>query len=383
MLTQKLSENPISDIAQAFQVGESVKAKLLRIDSSNRRLAFSFKTQQADNPAIEDAISDTADLPIHSDSDSSMQALDEDDIILTDADDEVDEEFPNFDEDDDEEEEATDDLLPKTEPEPPTAMPVSVGKIDFSGNVEGLFDEDLGQTVNGKNIRPKRRKPLSTVDGIQIDRTATLAESAPENETDYERHLLGSPDSSALWVQYMAFYLELGNTEKAREIAERALTTINYRAEGEKFNIWSALLNLEVVFGSDETQSAVFKRACQYLDAKKAHQQLCNSFALNNMPEKAKTAYRNMVKTFSQDPEVWLAYATYLMEQDAIDDARDLLSESLNSILPKNRKLYIFLSAAGRNPFFSLQISRPFAAFHNSSSSLVNPNEVVLSWKVF
>ena len=326
-------------------MGESVKAKLLRIDSNNRRLAFSLKMPQIDNP-VEDGVSDTADLPIHSDSDSSMQALDEDededdDIILSDASDEVLDDNSLFaDEDDEEDEETTDELLP-AEPKPQTAIPVSVGKIDFSGNVEGLFDKAPGQTVTEQIIKPKKQRSLSTVDGIQIDRTATLAERAPESETDYERLLLGSPDSSALWIQYMAFYLELGNTDKAREIAERALTTINYRAEGEKFNIWSALLNLEVVFGSDETQSAVFRRACQYLDAKKAHQQLCNSFALNNKPEQAKTAYRNMVKTFSQDPDVWLAYATFLMEKDAIDDARDLLSESLNSILPKNRKLCI------------------------------------------
>lgn len=38
--------------------------------------------------------------------------------------------------------------------------------------------------------------------------------------------------------------------EKARAIARRALSTISFREEQEKLNVWCALLNLENLYGT-------------------------------------------------------------------------------------------------------------------------------------
>jgi hypothetical protein len=38
--------------------------------------------------------------------------------------------------------------------------------------------------------------------------------------------------------------------EKARAIAQRALSTISFREEQEKLNVWCALLNLENLYGT-------------------------------------------------------------------------------------------------------------------------------------
>ena len=57
----------------------------------------------------------------------------------------------------------------------------------------------------------------------------------------------------------MSFQLQLSEVDKAREIGERALKTINYREEQEKLNIWIALLNLENTFGTDESLEDTFK----------------------------------------------------------------------------------------------------------------------------
>ena len=46
--------------------------------------------------------------------------------------------------------------------------------------------------------------------------------------------VLASPDSSYVWIQYMAFYLSLGEVSKARSIAERALQTISFRCDGSR-----------------------------------------------------------------------------------------------------------------------------------------------------
>lgn len=51
----------------------------------------------------------------------------------------------------------------------------------------------------------------------------------PDNATAFERLLLSSPDSSFLWLQYMAFHLQATQIEQARAVAERALKTISFR----------------------------------------------------------------------------------------------------------------------------------------------------------
>lgn len=38
--------------------------------------------------------------------------------------------------------------------------------------------------------------------------------------------------------------------EKARSVARRALQTMSYRSEGERLNVWIALLNLENMYGT-------------------------------------------------------------------------------------------------------------------------------------
>lgn len=62
-------------------------------------------------------------------------------------------------------------------------------------------------------------------------REAELMEPSarPESAESFERLLLSSPDSSLLWLQYMAFQLQATQIEQARAVAERALKTISFR----------------------------------------------------------------------------------------------------------------------------------------------------------
>lgn len=52
----------------------------------------------------------------------------------------------------------------------------------------------------------------------------------PQSADDFDRLVLSSPDSSILWLQYMAFHLQATEIEKARAVAERALKTISFRS---------------------------------------------------------------------------------------------------------------------------------------------------------
>ena len=69
----------------------------------------------------------------------------------------------------------------------------------------------------------------------------------------------------------MSFHLQLHEIEKARQIGRRALEKINYREEEEKLNVWMALVNLEIGFGTVESSDKLFKEAASYNDARLVH----------------------------------------------------------------------------------------------------------------
>ena len=72
----------------------------------------------------------------------------------------------------------------------------------------------------------------------------------------------------------MVFQRELNEIEKARQIARRALATINAREDQEKLNVWTALLHLENEHASDEATEATFKEACQQQDDREMHERM-------------------------------------------------------------------------------------------------------------
>nr|KAJ0185666.1 hypothetical protein LSAT_V11C900465220 [Lactuca sativa] len=76
-----------------------------------------------------------------------------------------------------------------------------------------------------------------------------------------------SPNSSFIWIKYMAFFLSLNEVEKARSMAERALKTINIREKSEKQNVWVAYFNLENEYESplEDAVVKIFQRALQFL----------------------------------------------------------------------------------------------------------------------
>jgi rRNA biogenesis protein RRP5 len=77
-----------------------------------------------------------------------------------------------------------------------------------------------------------------------------------------------------MWVRYMVFQRELNEIEKARQIARRALATINPREEKEKMDVWTALLHLENEFAADDAMEATFKEACQHNDSREIHERM-------------------------------------------------------------------------------------------------------------
>ena len=63
------------------------------------------------------------------------------------------------------------------------------------------------------------------------------ADQNPETAADFERLVAGNPNSSELWIKYMAFHLSLADIDSARNVANRAFDRIEFRQEGEKVRL--------------------------------------------------------------------------------------------------------------------------------------------------
>lgn len=77
--------------------------------------------------------------------------------------------------------------------------------------------------------------PLQIFDTVYFPITAQFEKRQlegsvrPEKTEDFDRMVLQSPDSSLVWIRYMAHHLESSEIEKAQAVAERALKTISFR----------------------------------------------------------------------------------------------------------------------------------------------------------
>lgn len=72
-------------------------------------------------------------------------------------------------------------------------------------------------------------KKAEEVKLYQKERLLLETTKGAESADDFERLLLTTPNDSSLWVQYMAFHLHTAEVDKARGVAQRALSTISFR----------------------------------------------------------------------------------------------------------------------------------------------------------
>ncbi|KAH8835223.1 nucleic acid-binding protein [Flagelloscypha sp. PMI_526] len=167
---------------------------------------------------------------------------------------------------------------------------------------------------------------------IDQDLTADLDKTVPESNSDFERVLLSSYNSSFLWIKYMSFQLQLSEVDKAREIARRAIRTINIREEQERLNVWIALLNLENVYGNDEQLNQVFKQAAAANDSKTVHLRLAAIFEESEKHEKADEQYKRACKKFGSSSKVWTLAGAFYFRRGNLEAARDLLKKCILSL---------------------------------------------------
>ncbi|XP_052401989.1 protein RRP5 homolog isoform X1 [Carassius gibelio] len=196
------------------------------------------------------------------------------------------------------------------------------------------------QEVTSKPMKKSRKELKQEQQNVEQQLSKLEAELMdtsvrPDSTVAFERLLLSSPDSSLLWLQYMAFHLQATQIEQARAVGERALKTISFREEREKLNVWVAMLNLENMYGTQESLQKVFERAIQFCEPLPVYQQLADIYAKSDKIKEAENLYKSMVKRFKQEKAVYLSYGNFLLRQRQSDAANALLQRALQSLSNK------------------------------------------------
>lgn len=356
----EISENHVPDVSKLYAVGDPVKAKILDIDMEKKRISFGLKSSYFEEGDAEvDEDEEDEDVESAEGSDEEMEgASDEEDIEMgeddSDAEDveESDEEVNNIfaghddsDSEDAEEEEAEEESKiaeDDSDVEMTDAAPLAVASgFNWDGKDDAEEDTKSGDSDSDDDSddeRSSKKKKAKKQAAVVQDDTADLESQAPQVASDYERLLLGSPNSSYLWINYMAFQLQLSEISKAREIGQRALKSISFREEQEKMNVWVALMNLENTFGSADTLEEVFKKAVQTCEPKKIYLQLVKIYERSNKIELATELYTTMTKKFGQSSKVWTGFGHFQLHHGNLEAGRELLQRSLKS-LPKRKHI--------------------------------------------
>ena len=332
----EMAEKKVIDVKNLYNEGDVVKAKVLKVDLEKRRISFGLKASYFEELETGVTRSD-------GDSENSMEGVELPEGIESEGDDDDDEgdsldleNVHDYDGDNGNSAERNEtaensiiqNLIIQSKS---TISGLVTGGFDWTGNISNPDNRDAQSDTDGETMQPKKKKRRKAE--IKIDKTGDLDANGPQTVADFERHLMGEPNSSFLWLSYMAFQLQLSEVGKAREIAERAIKTIN--GEDEALNVWVAFLNLENTYGSDESIEEIFKRACEYNDVEEIDNRLTSIYIQSGKNEKADDLLQTMVKKFSQNPKVWLNYATFLFNTvGAPARARALLPRAMQS-LPK------------------------------------------------
>ncbi|SPO02931.1 related to ribosomal RNA processing protein RRP5 [Cephalotrichum gorgonifer] len=288
----EMAETPVADPQKLYSEGDAVKVYVVSVDIEKKRVNFGLK------PSYFDSESESEDA---ADSDSEMEDVPDDrepvDHEMEDVSATV---VPTVNDDD------SDDSDDEGGAKLGGLEPKHDWMADAFGDSAPADDDDPASSA--KDARKTRKRAR-----IEVDKTADMDVNGPQSASDYERLLMGQPDSSDLWIAYMALQMQVSELTKAREIAERALRTINVREETEKLNVWIAYLNLEMAYGSKDTLEEVFKRACQYNDEQEVHERLASIYIRTGKHKEADELFQKTVKKFgAKAPQLWVNYAHFL-----------------------------------------------------------------------
>jgi rRNA biogenesis protein RRP5 len=365
------SDKYIKSLSDLYDPGDLVKVLVLKKDDDKKQIGFSMKASYFDGDEELD------DDECFNNEDSSVDELEGQAQILDD--DELDSDDENFaaklasqmsrvnEEEDGSSDSGDDDSSDismsdanshANDDEEKLVMDTNVG-FDWSGasgnskpttkvsddDTDSREEDEDGDDAQKSSHKSRKKQAQRRKEEQEISRRETAladgtADENPETAADFERLLAGDPNSSELWIRYMAFHLMLANVVAARDVADRAFARIEFRQEKEKLNVWCALLTLELKCGSEVALQKTLDRACQHNNPKHVYLRMCEMVekqASSSSPDsirKTDEMFAKMCKKFKDKKKVWIANMEYMLKNGRHEEAYSLSKRALLSLKP-------------------------------------------------
>ncbi|XP_018405651.1 PREDICTED: protein RRP5 homolog isoform X1 [Cyphomyrmex costatus] len=203
---------------------------------------------------------------------------------------------------------------------------------ETSSDDEQELKEDLKQKKKKLNATERREQERQEEREIRQREEALMSNRAPNSIDQFDRLILSSPDSSLVWLQYMAHHLQATEIDKARAVAKRAIKTINFREENERLNVWNAWLNLESRYGNVEFLNDVFREAVRTNDAYKVYMHMLTIHADAGRKIELEKLIDTVISKFKQDPQTWIDCGAALLKIGMKEKSRQIMQRALQSL---------------------------------------------------
>lgn len=211
---------------------------------------------------------------------------------------------------------------------------------DVSSSEESSSDDESGPEKK-KKLTAQERFAATRIEEArihEIEKSYADDSVQPTTVDQFDRLVMAEPNNSRAWINYMVFHVQATEIDRARSIAQKALKTIDFRETQERINIWVALLNMELRFGSKDAFDDTLKEALQVNEPFKIYSISLQILAdCKRVPELC-DMIMSVTKKFRNISECWLNAAQAYFEVDLPDKAKPLLSRALISLPERDRK---------------------------------------------
>lgn len=218
----------------------------------------------------------------------------------------------------------------------------SENRKESSSDSEDEIEQKSKQKSKKLNTVERREQEKQKEREIRQREEALANNQLPNSIDQFDRLVLARPNSSIIWLQYMAYYLQTTEIEKARAVARRAVKTINFREENEKLNVWNAWLNLESKFGTSESLNDVFQEAVKSNDSLKIYTHMLIVHVEAGRQIELEKTINTIIGKFKQIPKTWIDCGEALLKIGLKNKSRHIMQRALQS-LPASERMYKYI----------------------------------------
>ncbi|CAM9431765.1 unnamed protein product [Chrysoparadoxa australica] len=362
------ADHPIQDLTKEYEEGDYVKAVVLKVDADKKRVSLGLKPSyfDGDESSSQEESGDEEGVELSDEEEAGLVPVEESEEEDSDGGSGSDSEggqglaarVEGMDvEKEEEEEESSSDEEEESGSEKEEDEGLSMGGVFGSVVAGGATEADVGFEFDGfthakhvhsdnsepsdseteghskgRKTRQKAAEKRAHEEQLRVREKELLDGDNPQSANDFERLLMGEPNSSYLWMKYMAFQLSLADVDAARTVGHRALRKIIFREEQERLNMWVALLNLEHQYGTPAELQKTFESACESSHPKRVHLKMCELHERADEPKEAEAAYAKAAKRFKGSKKVWMSWQKFRLHQGDEAGAQELLQRSLQSL---------------------------------------------------